>query len=149
MVVVRISNVIITQTEAEGGNTVTQMLVDPQGMDVPSPKGMVCMLYFSEDGSNVQVEYYSTIRNQFFRDRNQTSFELPGSNEGPDDPTVTDKPTTPNEPITPDEPTNPGEQKPQKTNKNIVPIIIVSVLIIAAIAAAISVTTVLLKKKKK
>ncbi len=142
-------DVIITQTEAEGGNTVTQMLVDPQGMDVPSPKGMVCMLYFSEDGSNVQVEYYSTIRNQFFRDRNQTSFELPGSNEGPDDPTVTDEPTTPNEPITPDEPTNPGDQKPQKTNKNIVPIIIVSVLIIAAIAAAIAVTTVLLKKKKK
>ncbi len=68
--------VVITKTKGEAGNTVTQMLVDPQSMDIDSPKGMICMLYFSQDGKEVQVEYFSTVRNQFFKKSNQTSFTL-------------------------------------------------------------------------
>ena len=50
------------------GNVVTQMLINPQtefDVDVDGGCAMVCMLYFDEDFSNIQVEYYSTIRNQY------------------------------------------------------------------------------------
>ena len=47
------------------GNTITQILVDPQSMDLPSKNtsgtGMVAMLYFSNDGKDVRVEYISTV----------------------------------------------------------------------------------------
>lgn len=69
-------NVVVTRSEGAGGATVTQMLVDPQGMDLTSPAGMICMLYFSEDGTQVQVEYYSAIRDRYFKKSNQTSFTL-------------------------------------------------------------------------
>lgn len=65
------------------GNIVQQILVDPQsGLDTSSsPRGMVAMLYFSEDGSDVQVEYYSTITDMY---RPSTRFEMPiGSTEKP------------------------------------------------------------------
>ena len=77
-------NVIITQTHADAGNVVTQMLVDPQGMDKTSPTGMICMLYFSEDGATVRTEYYSTVRGAFFREVNQTEFklDLPSASQG-------------------------------------------------------------------
>ena len=75
---------IITQTHADAGNVVTQMLVDPQGMDKTSPTGMICMLYFSEYGATVRTEYYSTVRGAFFREVNQTEFklDLPSASQG-------------------------------------------------------------------
>lgn len=54
------SNVIMRQDLGVNGNTVTQFLVDPQGMSLDT--GMVAMLYFSADGKNVQVEWISTYR---------------------------------------------------------------------------------------
>ena len=38
--------------------------------------GLVAMFYFSEDGRNVQVEYYSTIQEKYFMYTNQFTFEL-------------------------------------------------------------------------
>ena len=71
------NRVVMAQDEGECGNTVTQLLVDPQGMDADmGATGMVAMLYFSEDGKNVSVEYYSTIREQYFMSENQFSFTL-------------------------------------------------------------------------
>ncbi len=65
-------NVVTRQTKGVHGNTVTQMLIDPQGMDAAiGSTGMVAMLYFSEDGSKIDVEFYSTIKNQYYKDSNQ------------------------------------------------------------------------------
>ncbi|MBE6588975.1 MAG: hypothetical protein E7643_02235 [Ruminococcaceae bacterium] len=56
------SDVIVSKQTGDYGNEVTQILIDPQGLDTSSaPRGMVAMLYFSEDGTQVDVEYYSTI----------------------------------------------------------------------------------------
>ena len=71
-----VDNVIITRTAGKNGAVVTQMLVDPQSMDLTSPKGMICMLYFSEDGTQVQMEYFSTVKNQYFRMANQIKFTV-------------------------------------------------------------------------
>ena len=50
--------------------------------------GMVAMLYFSEDGKNVEVEYYSTTTDRYYRSINQLSFEL--DLVGDDEPETTD-----------------------------------------------------------
>ena len=55
------SKVVISENTGDYGNKVTQMMVNPQGMDNASPVGMVAMLYFSADGEDVTVEYYSTL----------------------------------------------------------------------------------------
>ena len=69
--------VVLAQDEGDNGNVVSQLLVDPQGTDKAiGATGMVAMLYFSEDGRNVQVRYYSTVKNMYYRTENQFSFEL-------------------------------------------------------------------------
>ncbi len=57
------SNFVVHSTaKGDNGNTVNQLLVDFQDADVDykTKSGMVAMLYFSEDGSKVKVEYVST-----------------------------------------------------------------------------------------
>ncbi len=69
--------VITTQFTGEHGNTVTQMLVNPQGVDDDlGSTGMVTMLYFSKDGKSVHVETYSTIHEKYFLNENQYTFDL-------------------------------------------------------------------------
>ena len=65
--------IVVTQEKGEAGNTVTQMLVDPQGADeiINGGLGMVAILYFSEDGRDVTVEYYSTIQEKYYMGVNQ------------------------------------------------------------------------------
>ena len=72
------------------GNTVNSFLIDPQGLDKGTDfkTGMVAMLYFSADGSEVQVEYVSatkTLEAQksnpdaediLYNERNQFKFNL-------------------------------------------------------------------------
>ena len=68
---------ITTQTKGQNGNTVTQMLVDLQGLDKrlwdakQTQSGMVTMLYFSEDGKQMQVECYSTLHDAYYLPENQ------------------------------------------------------------------------------
>jgi hypothetical protein len=54
------NTVVFNQREGENGNTVTEMLVNPQTVDkeYEGGTGMVAMLYFC--GEEVFVEYYST-----------------------------------------------------------------------------------------
>ena len=70
--------IVTTQTQGVNGNIVTQMLIDPQGLDdeVRGGTGMVAMLYFSEDGSEIQVEYYSTVKEAYFLEENQFTVKL-------------------------------------------------------------------------
>lgn len=90
-------NIIVSQAEGVAGNTVTQMLVDPQGMDpnYDYQTGMVAMLYFSADGKQVSVEYISTVRalqgkNAYFKTANQFDIDLFAEVEPPVEPDLTD-----------------------------------------------------------
>jgi len=73
----------IVKTESIGvyGNKVVELMVNPQQMDkqlIDSGYlygGMVAMLYFSNDGKDVSVEWYSTIRDQFYTVESQFSFD--------------------------------------------------------------------------
>ena len=71
-------DIIRRQDPGVNGNTVTQMMINPQEIDAYTDggAGMVAMFYFSEDGKNVQVRYYSTIREQYFLDNTQFDFDL-------------------------------------------------------------------------
>ncbi len=75
--------IVKKQTKGENGNTVTQVLIDPQGAELGGPMGMVAMFYFSEDGSEIEVEYFSTVREKFFMIENQFSMTIPSMEEKP------------------------------------------------------------------
>ncbi len=71
-------DVIMTEAKGDHGNTVYQFLIDPQDLDNSiGATGMVAILYFSEDGKNVAVEQYSTVRKQYYMSTSQFSFEIP------------------------------------------------------------------------
>ena len=63
----------------EAGNSVLQFLVDGQDVDKKlhaagdGLAGLVAMFYFSEDGSKVTTEYYSTYRDQYLHDTKNTN----------------------------------------------------------------------------
>ena len=69
---------IVTRTDVgDHGNTVVQLLIDPQALDYKlGPTGMVAMFYLSEDGSEVTVQYYSTVQEKFYKDANLLHFTL-------------------------------------------------------------------------
>ena len=60
------------------GNVVKSMVIDGSTLDyeLDGGAGLVAMLYFSDEGRKVQVEYYSTISNQWFLGTNQFTFDL-------------------------------------------------------------------------
>ncbi|MBQ8804411.1 MAG: metallophosphoesterase [Tyzzerella sp.] len=56
-------NIVVSRDKGDNGNMVTSMLIDAQGVDSDmGSTGMLAMLYFSEDGKTVQVEYLSTVK---------------------------------------------------------------------------------------
>lgn len=72
------STIVMRQTKGDHGNTVTQMLINPQGVDGgQTPTGMVAMLYFAKDGRSIEVEYYSTVRNMYYMPANQFTIQIP------------------------------------------------------------------------
>ena len=71
-------DVLMTEAKGDHGNTVYQFLIDPQDLDNSiGATGMIAILYFSEDGKKVSVEQYSTVREKFYRNESQFSFEIP------------------------------------------------------------------------
>ena len=66
------------ETTRADGSKVVEMMINPQNMETEFGRsfGMLAMLYFSEDGKNVQLEYFSTISEMYYRDKYQFSFEL-------------------------------------------------------------------------
>lgn len=82
-----VEQMVVTRTEGDHGNTVTQVLIDPQTTDKTyDGAGLVTMLYFSEDGRQVDVEYYSTIKQAHYIPENQFHMELDlvdGAEEAP------------------------------------------------------------------
>lgn len=71
-------NLEAIKTTGENGNVVTELLIDPQNTDLlfDGGVGLVAMLYFSNDGKNVELRYYSTIKKQYYKANNQFSFEV-------------------------------------------------------------------------
>ncbi len=66
------NNVVTTQRKGIHGNTVTQMLIDPQELDKTlGATGMVTVLYFANDGSVINVETYSTVKQAYYKETNQ------------------------------------------------------------------------------
>ncbi len=62
----------VSQVKGDHGNTVTQMLINFQVTDAHfGYTGMVTMLYFSEDGSEIQVRTYSPLQEAYFLEENQ------------------------------------------------------------------------------
>ena len=66
-------DIVMTKAQGDNGNTVTQMLINPQGVDMDTvgigSVGMVAMLYFSQDGKGVDVEWYSTIQDKYLSNK--------------------------------------------------------------------------------
>ncbi len=75
-------NIEVTQTQGENGNTVTQILVDPQNIDLYlSGVGIVAMFYFSKDGTVIDIEYYSAVKDRYFKHCNQIVVDLRAESE--------------------------------------------------------------------
>jgi len=72
------SQLVLSQNKGDHGNTVSQLLINGQGVEecAEGSCGFVATLYFSEDGKDVTVEYYSTIKEKYFLTENQFSFSL-------------------------------------------------------------------------
>lgn len=71
-------HIVCTRTYGDGGNVVTQLLINPQHMDTNMPycTNMIAMLYFSEDGKTVTVRYYSIMNNRYGSAQSQFSFTI-------------------------------------------------------------------------
>ncbi len=68
---------IKTLTRADG-STAVQMLVDFQQAEYLDLRsyGMIAMLYFSNGGETVTVEWFSSIKNEYYKDKYQFTFNL-------------------------------------------------------------------------
>jgi len=78
---VPVDNIVVSAIKGQNGNTIRQVLVDPQGLDLESPTGLVATFYFSQNGKKVNIDYFSTIKNKY-REGGNHSFLLdlvPGS----------------------------------------------------------------------
>ncbi len=77
-------DIILLQTKGVHGNVVNQMVIDAQWMDPQKGgMGMVCMLYFSEDGSQMEVEWLSTDTGKYYKEMNQFVLDLDESLNAP------------------------------------------------------------------
>ncbi|MBR5011311.1 MAG: hypothetical protein IKY12_02015, partial [Clostridia bacterium] len=66
------NDTVVIKQNGIHGNTVTMMMINPQILDKFSgPCGVVCMLYFKNDGISVEVENYSTVKEKYVIDTNQ------------------------------------------------------------------------------
>ena len=70
-------NIYYRQKEGIHGNKVTEILIDPQTTDKTyDGTGLVAMFYFSEDGKQLDVQYYATAKDAYFKANNQFSITL-------------------------------------------------------------------------
>ncbi len=70
-------NIVVNQAQGIHGNTVTQMLIDPQRADyLLDGVGLVTMFYFRENGSVIDVEYYSPEWDRYYKNANQMRIDL-------------------------------------------------------------------------
>ena len=68
----------VRMTTGEHGNQIVQMLIDPQHMETAGNRayGMIAMFYFSNDGKKLQVEYFSAVTGEYFKEKYQFELDL-------------------------------------------------------------------------
>ena len=76
-------DIVMREAEGENGNMVQQILCDAQFMDRDDANngsgkglGMVMLLSFKEGSNEMQVRWYSTVREQFFRPADQFTADI-------------------------------------------------------------------------
>lgn len=70
-------HIVYRQDEGIHGNTVTQMLINPQYVDqYLEPTAMVAMLYFSNEGNTLTVRYYSVSKGCYGSEASQFTIDL-------------------------------------------------------------------------
>ncbi len=70
-------HVVYRQDKGENNNTVTQMLIDPQGFDgFCGSTATVAMFYFSNNGNTLTVRYYSVVKDMYGSESSQFTIEL-------------------------------------------------------------------------
>lgn len=101
-------SVVVTPREGDAGNTVYQILMDPQSTCKKlGGMGTLGLMYFTADGRHAKVEYYSTVFEKYFAESNKT-IKL---TFGEDEPEETTNPETTLAPAT-DTPTEPVTDAP-------------------------------------
>ena len=62
----------------QNGNKIVEMMINPQGIEKRNnePYGFVATMHFSNNGKTVEVEYFSTVRNAYYKQEYQFIFEL-------------------------------------------------------------------------
>lgn len=70
-------HIVYRQDTGVHGNTVTQMLIDPQYVDLEDePSGLVAMFYFSNNGDTLTVRYYSVSKDCYGSPQSQFTIDL-------------------------------------------------------------------------
>jgi hypothetical protein len=70
-------HIVYRQDKGIYGNTVTQVLIDPQHTDYYMGSGaMVAMFYFSDGGDTLTVRYYSVAHDRFGSAISQFTIDL-------------------------------------------------------------------------
>ncbi len=70
-------NIVYRQDKGDKGNLVTQMLVDPQYVDLNNGSvGMVAMMYFSNDANTITMRYYSVEKDCYGSPMSQFTIDL-------------------------------------------------------------------------
>ncbi len=64
--------IVVTPREGDAGNTVYQILMDPQSTcNKLGGMGAIGLMYFTADGNHAKVEYYSTVFEKYFCESNK------------------------------------------------------------------------------
>lgn len=100
-------SIVCTPREGDAGNTVYQILMDPQTTCKNlGGLGVIGLMYFTADGSRARVEYYSTVFDKYFCESNKNIelvFEVPVEETTAEETTVspvTDPQTEATTPVT-------------------------------------------------
>ncbi len=65
-------SIVVTPREGAAGNTVYQILMDPQSTcNKLGGMGALGLMYFTADGNHAKVEYYSTVFEKYFAESNK------------------------------------------------------------------------------
>jgi hypothetical protein len=133
--------IIVQQRPTPAGNKVTNVLFDTQGMDDMTPVGMISIFYFSEDGKTIDIECFSTIKNQYYKDEFQFSIDIP---KGFRNTVSTTAPSTTVAATTASEVTTASTTEKSKGCKSVV-----SISGVGVVCATVAVSTVLVKRKER
>ncbi len=95
---------VVSPREGDAGNTVYQVLMDPQSTcNKLGGIGVVGLMYFTEDGNHAKIEYYSTVLDKYFSESNKTlslTFGEPEEETTAEETTLAPVTDAPTEPVT-------------------------------------------------